>query len=221
MLIVPRLIDCILICGREPEIMNLRIRLVACLFATVFTAMAWGTPTIDVGSHNLLPNQAGQQIQIFVSGDDAVQGLNLFLQVADGGSSVGGSIEGPEFTAVDILAGTIFDGQNTGQVGPDPNFMPDQIVDPYTTTPSGTVAAGDGSGGQALLATATISTVGWSSGTWDLKAGGTVNGDSDFVIISATINNGTITVPEPATGGMLLFAAGLLTFWFTKRRRGA
>ena len=76
-------------------------------------------PSIVVGDHELLANTTNQLIQIFVTGGNAVQGLNFNAQIADAGPSTpecqsGGMIDGPNITAADILSGTIFDGNNTG-----------------------------------------------------------------------------------------------------------
>src|SRR3989304_2976478 len=71
-------------------------------------------PVIEVGEHVLLPDQADQAIDIYVSGGDLVQGVNLNIQVADGGPEAGGSINGPVIQDLRILEGTIFAGNNTG-----------------------------------------------------------------------------------------------------------
>ena len=59
---------------------------------------------IVVGDHTLLPDTAGQQIEIFVTGDEQVQGLNFYIQVGDGGVPAGGSDVGPTIQDVDILS---------------------------------------------------------------------------------------------------------------------
>ncbi len=147
--------------------------------------------TIDVGDHFLLPDTPAQTIAIYVSGGDAVEGLNFNAQVADGGPELGGSVDGPAITAVDLTTGAIFGGNSSGPQ----NILqllglnyPQAAV--YTvTTASGTVAA-DG-----LLATLTIDTTGFASGsTFDLKLAGTFNGDTDFAGIPIAITNGHITL---------------------------
>jgi hypothetical protein len=163
--------------------------------------------TILVGEHNLLPDTPGQTIQIFVTGGNAVQGLNFNGQVADGGPEVGGSIDGPNITSADILTGTIFGSNNTGQQ--DPGSFP-QLAIRTTSTSSGTVTA-DG-----LLATLSIDTTGFLKGSWPLKLGDTLNGPTDFAGIPITITDGSIAVPEPAGAALLLIAGAGVT---TRRRR--
>jgi hypothetical protein len=83
---------------------------------------ASATPIIDVGDHVLLANTPNQSISIFISGGDAVEGLNLNAQVADGGSALaayGGSIDGPSISDLDALTATIIAGNNPGADDPE------------------------------------------------------------------------------------------------------
>jgi hypothetical protein len=184
---------------------------------------ALAEPVIIVGDWMLEPDTADQSIQIHVSGGDAVDGVDFFLQVADGGPESGGSIDGPAITGVDIFTGTIFDGNNTGEAGGG-QLVP-QFWQSGTTTDSGTVIA-DG-----LLATATIDTTGFYSHDpitlWDLKLTGTLMGDSSLQSpppgVSTRITNGSISVgsdvqpiPEPSTLVLLVIGALCLVGW---RRR--
>jgi hypothetical protein len=157
---------------------------------------------ITVGDWSLDENTPEQQLQFIVSGGDAVQGVEFFLQVADGGPEAGGSIDGPAITGVDIFTGTIFDGNNTGEAGAG-SLVP-QFWQSGTTVESGTVSA------QGLLATVTISTEGFFRTdpvyTWDLLMKGTLMGDSTFPGVDTVVENGSITlkggssvVPEPST----------------------
>jgi hypothetical protein len=173
------------------------------LAALMPAAAAMAAPTIDVGSHLLLPNTPHQAITIDVTGGDAVQGLNFYAQIADG--------TGPKIESVDLLAGTIFASNNTGQQNPE--SLP-QTLFASTTTSAGTVAA-DG-----VLATLWIDTTGFNvgDGPWSLNLVGTDDSDTDFAGVFADVTNGMIdiqAVPEPATLGLLSIGAlGLL-----RRRR--
>ncbi|MCP4376099.1 MAG: PEP-CTERM sorting domain-containing protein [bacterium] len=178
----------------------------------MFTSAVFATPIINVGSHQLQPNTAGQTIQLFVSGGDAVAGVNFYAQIDGGGSAVPGGVDvGPIFTNLDILTGTIFATNNNGQSG-GPGYP--QLAIGSTVLNSGSVAA-DG-----LLATLTVDTTGVSSGDYAFLLSGTLNGDTDFadVNIYPTITNGTIHVtPEPAS--MALLGLGSLVVLRTRRRR--
>ena len=157
-------------------------------------------PLIDVGDHLLSPNLADQDILINVSSDpeEQVQGLNFFVQVADGGPEVpGGSIDAPIIQLLDVLTGTIFASNNVGKTdfdgGPPP--YPDdypQFEGHSTLTSSGTVPA------NGLLGIVTIDTAGFTGGTFDLFMENTLNGPTNF-IIGAGITDGTITVSTKPT----------------------
>jgi len=166
-------------------------------FVGVAIAITEGTLVVEsrpskivIGNHQLQPNTAGQQIQLYVTGNDQVGGMNFNLQVADGGPAAGGTVAGPAITAVDLVSqtGMIFFGNSTQPV--DPGSVP-QVAIRSLTTASGLVTA-DG-----LVATVTLDTTGVASGTYSLKMGATVNGASDFGGIPITIVEGTITVIAP------------------------
>ncbi len=157
-------------------------------------------PSIVVGTHYLNVNQAGQTIPIYVSGGDEVQGLEFNV-------CIGGGTQGPIFEDVDILTGTIFEGNNTG-------INPGSYINPRcayqgTTTSSGTVIA-DG-----LLATLTIDTTGLFSGEYSLSLIDTPEGKTNFAGVDVDIVDGLIVVPEPASLMILLVGSSLLI----RRRR--
>jgi VCBS repeat-containing protein len=173
-------------------------------------------PVIDVGDHFLLPNTPGQQIQIYVTGGDEVQGLNFNVQVEDGGPELadyGGTIDGPALTTIDVESGTIFEGNTLGATNPEPPFDIPQWEGRYITTEIGTVIA-DG-----LLATITVDTTGFTEGSFSLILGDeNLNGPTDFAGIPITITEGQLiinsvpvanpdafTTPEdtPLTGSVL------------------
>lgn len=163
-------------------------------FAGTAIDITEGTISVDglgskivVGRHQLEPDAAGQQIQIFVTGNDQVHGMNFNLQVADGGPAVGGVVSGPVITAVDLVSDQemIFFGKSTQPVNP--GSFP-QIALRAVTTSSGTVVA-DG-----LLATITVDTRGVAPGTYALTMGETLNGASDFAGVPIDIVEGSITI---------------------------
>ena len=163
-----------------------------------------GANSLDgLGNYHLLPDTPDQQIQIFVRGGDPVQGVAFNIAIADGGPDAGGSVVGPMITAVDILTGTIFDGNNTG-LGSAAGVLAPQIAFFSTTTATGTVPA------EGLLATVTLDTTGFAAGqTFDLIVSQTVNNPTMFGAVTPTVLDGTLTmVPEPIgllpVGGLLL-----------------
>jgi hypothetical protein len=163
-----------------------------------------GTPTITVGTHALTPNEAGQTVQIYVTGGALVQGLEFNVQIAGSGML-------PQIDGVDILTGTIFKDSNEG-------IFPGSYITPHLayqgTTTAQTLDVGFGAGyvsTNGLLATLTIDTTGVTGGTFDLKLVGTPEGDTNFANIPAIVTNGTIAVPEPLSVSLLLAGSlGLL-----------
>ncbi len=190
-------------------------------------AILLGTPalaaTIDVGDHELFENMADQQVQIFVVPGDPVEevvAMDLLAQIADGGPDLGlpGShIDGPEFTDVDMMTGTIWPfpyfpipwilaGRQILMTAMYDNHV--QVIEP------------DG-----LLVTLTIDTTGFfadhPNNPWELKLTDTLDIPTTLLdpsnpprAIPLTITNGTIRlIPEPSTLLMLasLLAAAVLS----------
>lgn len=161
------------------------------------TSPVGAQPVVELETYFLQPDTAGQTITLHVTGDTAVQGLNFNATIADGGQEFpGGSIDGPTFQSVDLIAGTIFAGNNAGQTD---NASIPQFISASVTTQSGTVVS-DG-----LLATLTIDTTGFFSGSFDLtlsEPGGT--GEINFAGIPIeTRGNGQLVIPEPASVAMM------------------
>ena len=86
----------------------LRVLTPALVLAGLSSAVIAATPVVVSNTSNLLPNTAGQTIQLFIAGTDQIAGENLNVQINNGTS-------GPLITLIDITDGTIFAGDNTGQ----------------------------------------------------------------------------------------------------------
>lgn len=166
---------------------------------------------VDVGTSYLLPDRAGQRLEVRVTGTQTVEGLNFYIQVGDGGPELGGSARGPRISSVDIVGSTIFAGNNRGQfvVQSEP-----QGVAVYTLTESTPVL------GSGVLAVLTVDTTGFLQGTWPLLLADTKLGTTDFAGTPIVITNGTIVViPEPQVGVATLAAGASLVCGSTRRRR--
>ena len=153
--------------------------LILCLAAVALAGPAMATPTITVGENVLRPDMAHQPLYINVTGGDLVQGLNFVAQIGDG--------SGPRIESVDILTGTLFASNNTGQRTPAP--LPPTIF-ASTTTATGTVAA------MGRLATLWVDTTGFDfgMGPWSLNLAGTADGSTDFAGINVNITNGLLAL---------------------------
>lgn len=179
--------------------------------AALVLMVAWGesaccAATINVGQHALRPNQPGQEVRIFVTGGEAVAGVNLFAQIGDGGpelSQIGlpAGEDGPAITAVDLKTGTIFaavPGPQDNQAG-----LPQVAIASIEFTAAGAATPANG-----LLARLSIDTTGFTAGAWSLRltdvlpqlAGGPFH--SDFAGVPATIFNGSIVVTSTVIGDL-------------------
>lgn len=167
----------------------------AALILTVQAATA--NVAINVGNdHRLLPDRAGQTIEIRVTGGDQVSGLNLFAQIGDGGPELtefglSPGTDGPAFEAVDLKTGTIFSSIAEEQSG---DIAIPQVAN-YTISTTGSSVSANG-----LLVTLTIDTTGFHGGTWDLllsnvlpdHPGGPFN--TNFAPDWISITNGSFTM---------------------------
>jgi len=161
-------------------------------------------PVIDAGSHTLLPNSPYQQIEFYATGGDDVQGLNFYVQIADGGPEAAAAgfatlpgIDGPEITGLDLITGTIFQDDNAGQMVINSGYPQYRDANIATSIPAGQ----DGDPGTAvvvdgLIATVTIDTTGFSSGTYPLVLADVLDGviSTDFTSVPTTVTNGSITI---------------------------
>lgn len=179
----------------------------------VSLASANGTPLIDVGVHSLLPDQAGQTVEIFVTGGVLVQGLEFNVQIGDATS-------GPVFEGVDILTGTIFGPSNDG-IFPGSYITPRVAYQGTTTVQTRDIGYGAGYvSTSGLLATLTIDTTGISGGNYDLLLIGTQEGNTNFAGVLAEVTNGSLSViPEPLSLSLMLVGSGLLLRRRSRRTR--
>lgn len=169
---------------------------------------------IVVGEHELLPDTPNQTIPIMVTGGDSVQGLNFRFQVADGGThpQAGGSIIGPSISDIDLMTGTIFDGNNTGQN--DLLKLPQIWVQSITASANTVVADG-------LLATVTVDTTGFMTGDeFELRIGDTLDSATDFAGVPVDITDGMLRIGIPEPTGVVMMITGLALLCTARRRVG-
>jgi hypothetical protein len=216
----------------------LSLALMLCL-----AAVAQASPTITLGNYNLLPNTAGQQIVINVTGivpnagntaaPGNVNGMVFSVAIGEGGPGFGGVI-GPVMTAIDVDSGPsiwVAPQSPAGHNAP-ADFIDagGQLGQSSFLTISGFVNVTGG-----VLATLIVDTTGFGPGTHKLTLSGGVieenlgntelSGSStpDPTIIVYQFYDGTggqITiVPEPSSVVLGLFAvAGLGAVAIRKRR---
>ncbi len=176
---------------------------------------------IDVGVHRAPGLDTTFDIPILITGAEAVTDMVATIQIADGGSDVGGTTDGPEIVGVSLTdpasIWTMAPGGYTLFFGAPPGTVR-QVVDPSVSlnVPGQNVFA-DG-----ILLTITVDVTGFAAGDeFDLLLTGTVGLDTALKngssVVPLTVNNGTIIVPEPAT--MMLLSSGLLLLLRRRRRR--
>lgn len=177
----------------------MRKAVLSLLAAACLPLVAMGSPIIEVGDTILLPDKANQRVQIYVHGGEAVQGLVLALLVGDPQSGGGPR---PLIEDVDILHGTIFDGNNAGNL---PGFYIDQMTNQafyHTVAQVGTVPA------EGLLFTLAVDTTGVPQGKYDLSLTSPLEGTTNFAGLDAAITDGhLVVVPEPASLTLLAIGA--------------
>jgi hypothetical protein len=146
--------------------------------------------TVTAGQHFLAPNAPNQFISIQVTGGEAVSGVDLFLQVGDGGTAAGGDDVGPTITAMDFGGIGIFAANNTGV------FMDSTplLWGATTTTNPGTTVPANG-----RLVILAVSTAGITSGRYDLVLNPPSTGPTLFPGVTTTLVSGWIQIGSPPT----------------------
>lgn len=205
---------------------SLALFIVLVALCSVRSAQAAVILTIDLGTTQLLPNTAGQQVQFFIrnDGDTAfnAQGATLNFEVDNGDTGVNPA---PIITGLDIKTGTLWAGAAASGQTVDVNndeFASATIVDLFTggiVLPSG--------GASFSIGTVTFDTSGLTSGSWDFRMGNFVSSGSPSLYVEfgsgtdffPNITNGTLTVvPEPHEYA-LIASLGLLGWAVVRKRR--
>ena len=160
--------------------------------------------SIQIGDHELRPNEPNQRVPIFVTGGEQVAGLNFYAQVGDGGPELenyGGvpGTDGPAITAVNLKERTIFSTVSGNQ--DDQTSIPQVAIASVEFRTPGKSTAANG-----LLAELTLDTTGFFEGSWDLRLSGVLDDfpggpfDTDFAGIPITISNGAIRLQGGVDG---------------------
>lgn len=184
-------------------IRTLMIVVISCILAGL-PAHSLSALEIHVGHVLLAPNQAGQTLEVTVTGGEMVAGVNLYAQIGDGGPELADvglppGHDGPAITTVDLKTASVFSGV------PDPAInqggLPQVAIWSLgIAAPGGTVPA------QGKLASLTIDTTGFAAGRWDVKLSDVLAGldggpfATDFAGLEAAITNGSIRINAGRTG---------------------
>jgi len=142
--------------------------------------------SVNIGTVSLLPNQAGQIVNIQVSGGVQLSGVDFYLTVGDGttGPIVTPPIVSGSPSTTDVLVGTIWGGTAIYAVNPN---LGSGTANWQIFTTSGTVA------GSGSIAQVKIDTTGINSGTFPISL--TLGGvDSVFYDAAGSIASSGVTL---------------------------
>jgi hypothetical protein len=175
------------------------------MFFIAASATAWAAPIINVGNHYFMPGIT-KTIALYVTDGEPVAGLNLYMQIGDGGAANGGADTTPTITDLDIVGparllgsvlvpATLFNSNNSGRFS--------EVIDLLGL--ASVVTASDTVESTGTLAFVTINTTGTVAGeVYPWRLAGTGVGifgdpgvDTDFAGIPAAITNGSITIVLP------------------------
>lgn len=217
----------------------------ACFAAVVagcLAAAAHANPIVSIGNWKI-NNAPGQSIDLYTGNpiavmietaggppDDAIEGVTLALSVND-------LITGPLIESVTIGAGSIFDANSTSSGGFIFGTLPARHAVATQTTSVGTVDAGDGAGGPAVLAFLSFDATGVTPGTYPIYLNDpTIPVSTNIPSFTTTLLDGSVTmdsfdeggmygmmtvVPEPASLVLaLIAAAGFCAAAIARRRKG-
>jgi hypothetical protein len=199
----------------------MKAKVLACVLAAMLLASPLQAAVMNVfgGVHDLLPNTPGQVIDVMVTGDGLVDGLNFYAMVGSGLTD-----EVPNITDVDLIGpGTLFGPNNDGQddtPGLSYGYGGLWIAETLTKKDNNgntTYVTPDPAG--SVLGRITIDTTNYTTGSFvlflkdvDLGDLGIYSTDfagwEDIAGNTLTIENGTLNiVPEPSS--VLLMLAGI------------
>jgi hypothetical protein len=198
----------------------------ALLVIAAMTTAAQAQLTISVGDWEFLAGtpSAAIDIQVSNSGEPVeLLGINLNVQIADGGVEAGGSITGPRILDVDMFHGDMLFAQNNNGPGGSGSIIPQLFEIGTLTRPGTTLSFGRG---DQVLATVILDISNFAAGqSWDVSLH-TLNGPTVFLdnlgrAIHPTLVDGQLSVtaiPEPQ--GMLVLLSLSLMAMAIWRRRG-
>jgi hypothetical protein len=186
------------------------------LTVTLAASVSHGAWDVTFDNTSLLPNRAGQELTLRVTGGGPVTGFLLRAQLGDG---MGPQIE-PKFQSIDF-GGGIWSGLDTNRSG-----GPISGFEQYAQCSIVLEHSGDQVSANGVVAKLIIDTTGVFSGTYSLALRDTdIGADSAFIgpnleeIGISVANNSISIVPEPSTFAMIACAGlGLLGYRFRRSR---
>ena len=197
--------------------------LAALAFAFLTPRVAMGALEVDVGTHTLIGNDATPQtiyLSIYNSGSPITVGaLDFYIQLGDGTGST------PYISSVDLVSGTIFQGNNLGQSG---QGIGSQLVYYGVAKASGTPGSGPQiPTGQSQLAAISFVTAGTASGSFSLSLNPSAGTTEYFTDSSSPAGIGlsfmagtldVVAVPEPSNTVAAVFMVFFAGFHALRQR---
>lgn len=135
-----------------------------CLCLVLAASPAWGAPTVSVAEQYMLNTDAQRRIPILVSSPthERVEGVNVAVQIGDGGTVNGGTNTAPRIINLDPIGpGTIFNASNTGST---PLYISLSGNSPYLIASADTTTASGDLDANGVLAWLTVNPSGATVG---------------------------------------------------------
>ena len=182
--------------------------------ATADAVVSYGVNEGGVFFIDLLANTGNQARSFFVSGGDNVDGLELNLQIGDGGVFIGGTDSGPRMGAINLITGTIF-----APASPNQQDIVNSPLAKKSTVDTASLVVANGLIGQVIF-----DTTGFGPGLYGFRLTGVAgNNNTKFFNGQNTVNttapNGFLritAIPEPST---MLVVLGSTAICLLRRRK--
>ena len=188
----------------------LPLLLVTLALSVLTPRIAQAALSIDVGLQSVTADTAAPQaIEIYVNNDGgptSVGAMDFYIRLGEGTGTA------PYISSVDLLSGTIFESDNSGQSADPGNGPQLQFHEVLKASGAGPVLPT----GSSLIGTVSFVTAGITSGTYDLLLSVPGVGDTDFYSDAASpsplgtiVFNGSLDVVTPIPEASTVFAAVL------------
>jgi len=150
---------------------------------------------LDAGNHHLLPDTAGQVLELRLTGGGVIRWADVKIQIGDGGPELSQmgmpeGEDGPDITSVEFLGGVFPEGGTSRM---------DRVILPQFVYSSVRIEDG-ASTAEGVLVRLTVDTRGFElgAGPWEIRVASTVRGGTTFGGSGVGIVDGWIDLRSPS-----------------------
>lgn len=165
--------------------------ILVCILHLAAIPVALAGLVINLGNISIPEGTTTHNVDVMITGGDAVTDMAAYFQIGDGGPLFGGTA-GPKITSID-LSGSIWSAAAGGFIRTDNINYPSQFQELNISLS----AAGQTVAGSGKLCRLVLNTAGFS-GTYALKMTATLGGNTEFqngaAVVSTTITNGNLVI---------------------------